>query len=189
VVSRASNTANSHSSEQGTLPTTPLISKQVIPYRTHGGTHCPEVSTPKTHSLADSSMTIHITWQISTISTIPILLKPQYWSSPRSPHISTDGIPTLNTSQTQHHKDEKTCTTLMTAWLSITNQVWTQILKCEDYVTILIHAGQCVYWRKKAYMINMVNGHLPCFSLCCCSKPSLRSLESSWTTKRLNSDD
>jgi hypothetical protein len=28
-----------------------------------------------------------------------------------------------NTSQTQHYKDGKTCTTLMTAWLSITNQV------------------------------------------------------------------
>jgi hypothetical protein len=28
-----------------------------------------------------------------------------------------------NTSQTQHHKDGKTCTTLMTAWLRITNQV------------------------------------------------------------------
>jgi hypothetical protein len=26
----------------------------------------------------------------------------------------TDGRPTLNTSQTQHHKDEKTCTTPMT---------------------------------------------------------------------------
>jgi hypothetical protein len=50
-------TPNSHSSEQGTLPTASLIIKQVIPYRTHGGTYCPEVSTPKTQSLADSSMT------------------------------------------------------------------------------------------------------------------------------------
>jgi hypothetical protein len=54
-------TSNSHSSEQGTLPTTSLISKQVVPYRTHGGTCCPEVSTPMTQSLADSSMTTHIT--------------------------------------------------------------------------------------------------------------------------------
>jgi hypothetical protein len=38
----------SHSSEQGTLPTLSLISKQAIPYRTHGGTYCPVVSTPKT---------------------------------------------------------------------------------------------------------------------------------------------
>jgi hypothetical protein len=47
----------SHSSEQGTLPTTSLISKQDIPYQTRGGTCCPRVSTPKTRSLADSSMT------------------------------------------------------------------------------------------------------------------------------------
>jgi hypothetical protein len=41
-----------------------------------------------------------------------------------------------NTSQTQYHKDEKTCTTLMTAWLSITNQVWTQIWSMRlRYVT------------------------------------------------------
>jgi hypothetical protein len=51
----------SHLSEQGTLPTTSLISKQVILYRTRGGTCCPVVSTPMTRSLADSSMTNHIT--------------------------------------------------------------------------------------------------------------------------------
>jgi hypothetical protein len=142
---RASNYANSHSSGQGTLPTTPLISKQAILYRTHGGTCCPRASTPKTQYLADSSMTIHFTWRISTVSTIPILLKPQHRSSPRSPHILMDGRQTLNTSQTQYHKDGKTYTTLMIAWLSITNQVWTQILKYEAYVTILMHACQCVY--------------------------------------------
>jgi hypothetical protein len=48
-----------HSSEQGTLPTTSLISKQVIPYQTRGDTCCPVVSTPKTWSLADFSMTNH----------------------------------------------------------------------------------------------------------------------------------
>jgi hypothetical protein len=47
----------SHSSKQGTLPTTPLISKQAVPYQTCGGTCCPGVSTPKTQSLEDSSMT------------------------------------------------------------------------------------------------------------------------------------
>jgi hypothetical protein len=45
----------SHSSIQGTLPTT----SQVITYRTHGGTYCPGVSTLKTRSLADSSMPNH----------------------------------------------------------------------------------------------------------------------------------
>jgi hypothetical protein len=49
----------SHSTEQGTLPTTSLIITQVVPYRTCGGTCCPGVSTPKTRSLADSSMTNH----------------------------------------------------------------------------------------------------------------------------------
>jgi hypothetical protein len=73
VWAEASNYANSHSSEQGTLPTTSLISKQAIPYWTHGGTYCPGVSTPMTWSLADLSMTNHITWQIPAVSTIPNL--------------------------------------------------------------------------------------------------------------------
>jgi hypothetical protein len=49
----------SHSFEQGTLPTTSLISKQAVPYRTCDDTCCPGVSTPETRSLADSSMTKH----------------------------------------------------------------------------------------------------------------------------------
>jgi hypothetical protein len=67
------NTPNSHSFEEGTLRTASLISKQVVPYRTHGGTCYPRVSTPTTRSLADLSMTNHITWRIPTISTIPNL--------------------------------------------------------------------------------------------------------------------
>jgi hypothetical protein len=53
------------------------------------------------------------------------MLKPQHRSSPWSPHITTDGRPTLynKTSQTEHHNDGMTYTTLMTAWLSITNQL------------------------------------------------------------------
>jgi hypothetical protein len=51
-----------HSSEQGTLPTASLISKQAIPYRTCGDTYCSGVSTPKTRSLADSTMTNHKSW-------------------------------------------------------------------------------------------------------------------------------
>jgi hypothetical protein len=49
----------SHSTEHDTQPIAYLISKQVIPYRTGGGTCCPMVSTPKIQSLADSSMTWH----------------------------------------------------------------------------------------------------------------------------------
>jgi hypothetical protein len=103
----------SHSSEQGTLPTTSLIIKQVVPYRTHGGTCYPGVSTLKSQSLADSSMTNHKPWRSQPSPPFQTILKPQHWISPRSPHITTDGRPTLstlNTSQTQHHKDGKTCT-------------------------------------------------------------------------------
>jgi hypothetical protein len=57
--SRRVTTLISHSSEQGTLLISSIISKQVIPYWTRGGTCCPEVSTPKTRSLADLSMTNH----------------------------------------------------------------------------------------------------------------------------------
>jgi hypothetical protein len=119
-----------HSTEHSTQPIVFLISKQDVPYRTHGGTCCPRVSTPKIWSLADSSMTNNITWQNPTVSTIPTLLKPQHRSSPRSNHISTDGRPSLTKTQAKLNitKDGKTCMTLMTAWLCITNQVWTQIL-------------------------------------------------------------
>jgi hypothetical protein len=37
-----------------------LISQQAVPYWTRGGICCPGVSTPKIRSLADSSMTSHI---------------------------------------------------------------------------------------------------------------------------------
>jgi hypothetical protein len=48
-----------HSTEQDTLVIVFLISKQVIPYRTRGGTCCPVMSTPKIQSLADSSNICH----------------------------------------------------------------------------------------------------------------------------------
>jgi hypothetical protein len=48
-----------HSSEQDTLPIVLLISMQVFSNRTRGSTCCPGVSTPKIHSLSNSSN--HIT--------------------------------------------------------------------------------------------------------------------------------
>jgi hypothetical protein len=119
-----------HSTEHDTQPISYLISKQVIPYQTRDSTCCPGVSTPKIRSLADSNMTNHITWRNPTVSTIPTMVKPQHPSSPRSNHISTDGRPSLTKTQAKLNitKDGKTCTTLMTTWLSKTNQVWTQIL-------------------------------------------------------------
>jgi hypothetical protein len=50
-----------HSTEHDTQSTTYLFSKQDVPYWTCGGTCYPGVSTPKIRSLADSSMTSHIT--------------------------------------------------------------------------------------------------------------------------------
>jgi hypothetical protein len=134
AVHKGGHTDMSHpqSTEHDTQPIAYLISKQAIPYRTRGGTCCPGGSTPKIRSLADLNLKSHITWRNPTVSTSPTLLKPQHRSSLRSPHISTDGRLTLsifNTSQTRQYKDGKTCTTLMTAWLSITSQVWTQTPK------------------------------------------------------------
>jgi hypothetical protein len=114
-----------HSTEHDTQPIAYLISEQVVPYWTCGGTCCPGVSTPKIRAIADSSMRNHITWRNPTVSTIPTLLKSQHRSSPRSNHISTDGRPSPTKTQAKLiiTKDKNTCTTLMIAWLSITNQV------------------------------------------------------------------
>jgi DNA gyrase inhibitor GyrI len=102
-----------HSSEQDTLSSTSLISKQVVPYRTQGGTCCLGVSTHKARSLADSSMTIHNTWWNPTISTIPT-------------HAQT--TVSILTMVTSHHDRWKTNTQHSTqAKLNITNMerlVW-----------------------------------------------------------------
>jgi hypothetical protein len=50
---------NPHSTEQDTEHITFLISKQVVLYRTCGGTCCIGVSTTKIQSLADSSTACH----------------------------------------------------------------------------------------------------------------------------------
>jgi hypothetical protein len=137
----------SHSSEQGTLLRASLISKQSIPYWTCGGTYCPGVSTSKTQSIAVSSMTNHKPWRLQPSSLFQTLLKPQHWTSPRSPHIMTDGRPTLstlNTSQTQYHKDGNICMTLMIAGLSNTTNHKNPILKYESLGNQLMHAA-CVY--------------------------------------------
>jgi hypothetical protein len=131
-----------HSTEHDTQPITYLISKQVVPYRTRGGTCCPVGSTPKIRSLANPSMTSRITWRNPTVFTIPTLLKQQHRFSLGSIHISTDGRPSLAKTQAKLNitKDGKTCTTLMTACLSITTQY---ILdpKVWGLGTILKHAG------------------------------------------------
>jgi hypothetical protein len=114
-----------HSTKQAKQPIAYLISKQAVTYWTRGGTYCPGVSTPKIRSLVDSSMTNHIAWRNPTISTILTLLKLQHRFSPWSNHISMDGWSSLTKTQAKLNitKDGKTCTTRMTTWLSITNQV------------------------------------------------------------------
>jgi hypothetical protein len=104
------------------------------------------LATPKIRSLADSSMTNHITWWNPTVSTILSLLKSHHRSSPRSKHISTDGIPFLTMTQAKLNitKDGRTCTTLMTAWLSKTNQVWTQILSMRLRYSIKACMSMCI---------------------------------------------
>jgi hypothetical protein len=167
-----------HSTEYNTQPIAYLFSKQVIPYWTRGGTCCLGVSTPKIWSLADLSMTNHITWWNPTVSTIPTLHKPQHRSSPWSNHISADGRPSLTKTQAKLNitEDGKTCTTPMTAWLSINNQVWTLNPKVWGLGIVLKHAGN-VYTReiKGTHRIYMVKGHLPCSPASYCSKSWMSS--------------
>jgi hypothetical protein len=68
-----------HSTEQDTLPIVFLISKQVTPYQTRGGTCYRKVSAPKIQSLVDSSTTRHD--NINHLHHSIILLKPHPQSS------------------------------------------------------------------------------------------------------------
>jgi hypothetical protein len=112
-------TLMSHSSEQGTLPTPSLISKQAVPYQTRGGTCCPGVLSrfehDKPHHLTDSNR-LHHSKPCSNHSIEPLHghLTSRRMEDQHYQH---------STSQTQYHKDGKTCMTLKTTWLSITNQV------------------------------------------------------------------
>jgi hypothetical protein len=110
-----------HSIEQDTLPIVFLISKQVISYRTRGGTGCPGVSTPKIWSLANLITTCH--------DGINHLHHCNYCSNHSiDPHTVNSHLDEWKTTtllqrhrSTQHHKGWKTYTTLMNAWLSRTN--------------------------------------------------------------------
>jgi hypothetical protein len=143
-----------HSTEHDTQPIAYSISKQAVPYRTRSDTCCPRGSTPKIWSLADSSMTNHITWRNLIVSTIPTLLKPHHRSSPRSNHISIDGRPTLTKTQANLNitKDGKTCMTFMIAWLSITTQVWTQILSMRPRYSIKACMSMCILEREREHI-------------------------------------
>jgi hypothetical protein len=86
-----------------------LISKQAVPYQTHGDTCCPGGSTPKIRSLADSCMTSHVTWQNPNCLHHSSLAQTKASILTRvNSHL--DGWETIShkdTSQTQHHKGWK----------------------------------------------------------------------------------
>jgi hypothetical protein len=118
-------TPNSHSFEQGTLPTASLISKQAVPlsdtwwHLLSWGVYSYDsvlsrFEHDKPHHLTDSNRLHH---------SIPCS---NHSIEPHHGHLTSrrmeDQHSQHSTSQTQHHKDEKTCTTLKTAWLSISNQ-------------------------------------------------------------------
>jgi hypothetical protein len=147
----ANDHATSHSSEQGTLPTTSLISKQAVPYRTHGGTCCPGVSTPKIWSLADSSMTNHKPWRSQPSAAFQTLLKPHYRTSPLSPHLTTDGRPTHSTqAKLNIIKMERLVWWLKTVGLSNTTNHKNSILKYEGLGNQLMHV--VVYTRERKHI-------------------------------------
>jgi hypothetical protein len=135
----------SYSSEQGTLPTASLISKQVVPYRTCGGTYCPGVSTPMTRSLANSSMTNPITWWIPSVSTIPNLA--QTTASNHTTVTAHHDRWKTNTLNSQHKsnsiitKMERLVWQLKTVGLSITTNHKNPILKNEGLGNQLMHVA------------------------------------------------
>jgi hypothetical protein len=134
----------SHTTEQNSQPTTFLISKQAVPYRTHGSTCYPKGSTPKYRSLANSSKTIHKPWRSQPSPPFQTLLKPQHWTSPLSPHIMTDGRPILSTvtqAKLNIIKMEWLVRWLKTVGLSNTTNHKNSILKYEGWGNQLMHAS------------------------------------------------
>jgi hypothetical protein len=136
-----------HSTEHDTLPIAYLISKQAVPYRTRGSTYWPGVSTPMTQSLADLSTTNHNPWRSQPSPPFQTLLKAEHRTSPRSPHITTDG-----SQHSQHSTQAKLNIIKMktlvwwlkTAGLSNTTNHRNPIQKYEGLGNQLIHVV-CVY--------------------------------------------
>jgi hypothetical protein len=120
-------------------------------------------------------MTNHITWRNLTVSTIPTLLKSQHRSSPRSNHISMDESLSLIKTQDKLNitKDEKTYMTLMTTWLSITNQVWTQILSMRLRYSIKACRPMCILEREKKEHIGSIWSWVTCLALSLATAQSL----------------
>jgi hypothetical protein len=139
-----------HSSEQGTLPTISLISKQVIPYRTRGGTYCPGVSTHKTRSLADLSMTNHKQWRSQPRNlTHYSNACSNHNIEPHHGHLTSRRIEDQHSQHSTQAKlniikMEKLVRRLKTAGLTNTTNHKNTILKYEGLGNQLMHAA-CVY--------------------------------------------
>jgi hypothetical protein len=103
----------SHSSEQGTRPTTSLICKQAVPYSYDSVLS--RFEHDKTHHLTDS-IHLHHSKPCSNDS-----IEPHHGH--HASRRMEDQHSQQSTSQAQHHKDGMTCMILKTACLSKTNQV------------------------------------------------------------------
>jgi hypothetical protein len=86
-------TPNSHSSDQGTLPTTSLTSRQAVPYWTHGSTCCFGYLLLWLSPYQISARQTTSPDEFEPSPPFQTLLKPQHQTSPRSNHISTDWRP------------------------------------------------------------------------------------------------
>jgi hypothetical protein len=127
-----------HTAEQDSQPIASLISKQAVLYRTHGGIYCPVVSTPKTWSLANSSMTNHTTWRNPTISTIPA-------------HAQTTA--SILTTANSHHDGWKTVTptfcknAIFCANRSAYKNAYQIIVLVKNFPKIILHRMHCMAWH------------------------------------------
>jgi hypothetical protein len=82
--------------------------------------------------------------------------------------------------------DEKTCMTLMTTWLSITNQVWTQILSTRLRYSIKACKPMCIL-EKERERIGSIWSRVTCLALplVVAQSPTCRAPGDSWSLQRL----
>jgi hypothetical protein len=166
-----------------------LISQQVIPYRTHGSTCCPGVSTPKIQSLADSSN--HMSWRYQLSPPFHHLLKPQDWSSPWSLHIMIDGRPnTLTKTQDKLNiiKDGRLAWQLMTAGLSISTNHKPNSIGIQSTGN-QIDAWKCVTRGGKHIGSTWSRNTRLALSLAIAQSLVLQDLEHFQSSQRLNNND
>jgi hypothetical protein len=116
------------------------------------------------------------------------MLKSQHQSSPSSNHISTDGRPPITKTQAKINitNDGKTCMTLMTAWLSITNQVWSQIQSMSLRYNIKACRPMRIQEGEREHM-GSIWSRVTCLAFPLAATQSLehRAPRDSWSLRRL----